>query len=480
MHGHSPQRLWRDEAVSTAILAAPLILTNLAQSAINATDVVLLGWLGARELAASAIGLNLYLIFLIFGWGVVMAASPLLAKELGARPHSVRDVRRTVRQTLWAALTVAVPGWLILWQAEPILILFGQEPALARAGADFIRPLMFGLFPSLVFATLRSFMAALEQPAWALWIGIGGVLVNAVLNYGLIFGAFGLPRLGLWGAGLGSALTQTAMALGMMVVIVSHKRFRRYRLFGRFWRADWPRYAQVWRLGVPIALTLSLEVTLFIAAVFLMGLISVESVAAHAIAIQLASLTFMVPMGLSQAATVRVGLAFGRADRDGIARAGWTALVMGVAFMSATALVMLAIPEQLVRLFLEEEAAASGSVIPLAIAFLHLAALFQVFDGAQAVGAGMLRGLGDTRVPMLYAGFGYWLVGMGTSLWLGFGLGWAGVGIWAGLAAGLAVVSVLMLWRWLRRDRLGLVVPGPRAEAGTRVSGHAFESKGTQ
>jgi MATE family multidrug resistance protein len=456
MHGPPPTSPWRDEAGATARLAGPLILTNVAQSAINATDVVLLGWLGARELAASSIGLNLFLIFLIFGMGLVMAASPIMAKELGARKHSVREVRRTVRQAMWAAVTLALPTWIILWHAEPILILLGQEPDLSARAAVFVRPLMFGLLPALLYLVLRAFVAALEQPAWALWISIAGVLTNALINYALIFGHFGLPRLGLFGAGLGSALTQTAMFLGMAAVVVLHPRFRRYRLFGRFWRADWSRYAQVWSVGLPIALTLSLEVTLFIAAVFLMGLIGVESVAAHAIAIQIASLTFMVPLGLSQAVTVRVGLAFGRGDPVGITRAGWTAFAMGVAFMAAMAVVMLAIPEQLVGLFLDESLAVNRPVIPLAVSFLYLAALFQVFDGAQSVGAGMLRGLQDTTVPMMFAGFGYWIIGMGLAVWLGFGLKMDGYGIWIGLAAGLAVVSVLMIWRWVRRDRLEL------------------------
>jgi MATE family multidrug resistance protein len=448
---------WRDEAAATAQLAGPLILTNLAQSAINATDVVLLGWLGARELAAASIGVNLFIAFLIFGMGLVMAASPIMAKQLGARRHSLRETRRTVRQAIWAAITITVPVWLILWHAEPILRLLGQDPGLSADAARFIRPLMFGYLPALGYLVLRAFVAALELPAWATLVSICGVIANALLNYGLIFGAWGLPRLGLFGAGLGSTITQSLMFLGMVVVVTRHRRFRRYRLFGRFWRADWSRYREVWRLGLPIALTLGLEVTVFNAAVFLMGLIGATSLAAHAIAIQIASLTFMVPLGLSQAVTVRVGLAYGRGDPVGIARAGWTAFAMGTAFMAAMAVVMFAMPHTLVGIFLDEALPQNRAVVPLAVSFLSVAALFQVFDGAQSVGAGMLRGLQDTTVPMIYAGFGYWVVGMGTAIWLGFGLGWHGFGIWVGLAAGLAIVSVLMLHRWIRRGRLRLL-----------------------
>jgi MATE family multidrug resistance protein len=285
--------------------------------------------------------------------------------------------------------------------------------------------------------------------------------VNAALNYCLIFGvsAIGLPALGLVGAGIGSSITVTLEFLLIAVIVSRHRTFRRYHLFGRFWRADWPRFREVWTLGFPIAITLALEVGVFNAAVFLMGLIGTASLAAHQIAIQIASLSFMVPMGLAQAVTVRVGHAQGRGDRAGIARAGWTSFVMAVSFMSTMALLMWAIPRELVSVFLDLDDPANAPVIPLAVAFLGLAALFQIADGAQAVGAGMLRGLQDTTVPMIYALFGYWVVGMGTAIALGFGADWDGVGIWSGLAAGLTSVALMMLIRWSRRERLGLVGP---------------------
>lgn len=455
-----PGPLWRAEVRATASLAGPLILTNLAQAAIQTTDVVLLGWLGATALAAGSLGANLYIAVLIFGMGLVMAASPMLARELGARRHSVRDVRRTVRQAIWAGATLTVPVWLLLWHAETLLVLLGQDPRLAAAAEDYVRPLMWGYFPALCYLVLRSFVAALERPAWALLVGCFGILFNAVVSYWLIFGGLGLPPLGLAGAGLGSTLTQLAMVAAMAAIVLRHRIFRRYRLFGNFWRPDWVRYGQVWRVGAPIAMTLGLEVTVFNAAVFLMGLLGTAALAAHAIAIQLASLTFMVPLGLGQAATVRVGLAFGRRDPGGIGRAGWTAFTLGIAFMSAAALVMWLMPEALIGLFLDDHPA-NAEVAALAVSFIGIAALFQIVDGAQAVGAGMLRGLQDTTVPMLFAALGYWLVGVGSAVGLGFGLGWGGIGIWTGLALGLAVVAVLMVARWARRGPLGLV--GTRA-----------------
>jgi len=447
---------WATEAKATLKLAWPLILTNLAQALIHATDVILLGWVSAATLAAGALGTNLYLAFLIFGLGLVTAAAPMLAKEIGARAHSVREVRRTVRQAMWVSATLALPVWILLWHTEALLMLLGQEPALAEQAQTFVRALMWGFLPYLFYLILRSFVSALERPMWSLIVGAAAVLFNGVINYGLIFGRFGLPELGLLGAGIGSAVSNLLMFLGMAAVVMIHPRFRRYYLFGRFWRPDWQRYREVWRLGFPIAITLGLEVTIFNAAVFLMGLIGPESIAAHAIAIQIAALSFMVPMGLAQAVTVRVGLAYGRRDRSGVARAGWTAFAMGVGFMALMALVMFAMPHNLVSAFLDPADPANGPVMSLAVSFILVAALFQIFDGAQAVGAGMLRGLHDTTVPMAYAAFGYWVVGLITGVGLAFWAGLEGLGIWIGLASGLAVVAVLMIGRWMRRERLGL------------------------
>jgi multidrug resistance protein, MATE family len=380
----------------------------------------------------------------------------MIARELGARSHSVRDVRRTVRQAMWAAVAITLPIFLLLWNAEALLLAFGQDPALAADAAQFLRFFQWGMLPALWYLVLRSFVSALERPIWALIVSAGGIVCNALLNYVLIFGKLGLPALGLVGAGIGSSVTNFLMFAAMALVVLFHRRFRRYHLFGRFWRSDWSRFRDLWRLGLPIAITLGLEVTIFSAAVFLMGLFGTASLAAHAIAIQIAALSFMVPLGLGQAVTVRVGLAYGRNDLDGIGRAGWTAFALGVGFMSLMAVLMISLPHGLVYLFLDESDPANAPVIALAVSFLFIAALFQIVDGAQVVGAGMLRGLHDTAIPMIYAAFGYWVIGLSVGLGLGFGLGWQGLGIWTGLAAGLAVVAVLMITRWMRRDRLGL------------------------
>ncbi|RUY76535.1 MATE family efflux transporter, partial [Mesorhizobium sp. M7A.F.Ca.CA.003.01.2.1] len=239
--------------------------------------------------------------------------------------------------------------------------------------------------------------------------------------------------------------------IGLAAVVMLEKKFRRYRLFGRFWRSDWPRFKGLLRLGLPIAGILAFEVTIFNAAALLMGLIDADSLAAHAIAIQIASISFMVPLGLNQAVTVRVGLAHGAGNPQGVSRAGWTAFVIGVSFMALMGLVMILWPHPLISAFIDLSNPANARVIELAVSFLVFAALFQVFDGAQAVAAGMLRGLHDTKVPMIYAAIGYWGVGLPLGVLLAFHFGLHGVGIWIGLSTGLAVVAALLLARWLRR-----------------------------
>src|SRR3712207_4889868 len=340
---------WMAELRATLALGWPLILTNLAQNALMTSDVILMGWMGSDALAAGALGTNLYFAFLIFGIGLVNATSPMIAEELGRKRHSVREVRRTVRQGLWASVTVAIPIWIVAWNGERILLAIGQEPVLAHNAGQYMRALQWSLLPFLLFLVLRSFLSALERPGWALVIGLLTIPVNFGAAYALMFGSLGLPELGLIGAGLGTVISSTFMFLGLALVIVLDPKLRRYHIFGRFWRADWPRYRTLWRIGIPIGLTLAFEVTIFNAAALLMGRIGANELAAHAIALQIAAFCFMVPFGLGQAVTVRVGRAYGAQDPKGVTHAGWTAFALAMAFMVFTASLMLFSPHLLLR-----------------------------------------------------------------------------------------------------------------------------------
>ena len=449
------RRLWRDELRSTLTLAWPLILANLTQQTIQATDILLMGRLGATQLAAATLALNLTFTFNIFLLGLITASAPMMATALGQRFNAVRDVRRTFRAGLWLIAIAMPPYWLILWHVGNLMRAFGQAPDLAQQGQTFLRAYMWCTAPWLLFQLLRNFVSALERPRVVLWLSIGGIGLNALLSWSLIFGHFGLPALGLVGGGLGSTLTWLIMCGALVAIVSRERRFRRFHVFGHLWRFDRQRTRAMAGLGWPIAVTMALEMGVFALAAYFMGWIGAPAVAAHAVALQIAALTFMVPLGLGQAVTVRVGLALGRRDEPGITRAGWTAWVIGVAFMAAMALVMWSVPRQLVTLFLTD-VAANAVAIGLAVSFLKVAAAFQLVDGAQVIGAGMLRGLHDTRWPLVFALVGYWGIGLGIGSWLAFSRDWRGVGIWTGLASGLAAVAVLMLCRWLLRHRLGL------------------------
>ena len=455
----APETPWRDEIRAMLQLSWPMILTNLGQTAMTATDVLMMGRLGPDALASGSLGANLYFMPLIFGLGLMTAASPMIASELGRKRHSVRDVRRTVRQGLWLAIMVSIPIWFLLWHAEAILTAMGQEPRLAAMAGSYVHTLMWASMPFYGYLVLRSFISALERPRWAVIIVLGAVAFNALANWCLMYGNLGFPALGLPGSGLATTLSSVLMFAGMAVIVSFERRFRRYRLFGRFWRADWPRFKAFLKLGLPIAALLLFEVSIFNAAAFLMGLISAASIAAYAIAIQVASLAFMVPLGLGQAVTVRVGRAHGAGDYEAVTRAGWTAYAIGVGFMAVMAAAMILLPHTLISAFIDLDAPENTEVVRLAAMFLALAGLFQIVDGAQAVAGGMLRGLHDTTIPMIYALIGYWGVGLPLGVALAFPGGLEGRGIWIGLSAGLAVVAALLLGRWLRRNRLGLTKP---------------------
>ena len=436
-------------------LSWPLILANVTQQVIIATDILLMGRLGAVQLAAATLALNLTYTFNMFLMGLVTASAPMMATALGRKSNAVRDVRRTFRAGLWLLIATLPFYWLLLWHVGTLMRLFGEAEELARQGQMFLRAYMWCTAPWLVFTLLRNFVSSLERPRIVFLLSLSGIAINALLSWSLIFGHFGLPALGLAGGGLGSTLTWTTLCLALVFVVSRDRQFRRFHLFGRCWRVDAPRAWAMVKLGLPIGLTMGLEMGVFALAAYFMGWLGAAAVAAHAVALQLAALTFMVPLGLGQAATVRVGLALGRGDQNGVSRAGWTAWVVGVAFMGAMALIMWGFPRTLITLFLTD-VPENAVVIALAVSFLRVAAAFQLVDGAQVIGAGMLRGLHDTRWPLLFALFGYWVVGLGIGAWLAFAADWKGVGIWIGLASGLAAVAALMLARWILRDRIGL------------------------
>ncbi|QIG51624.1 MATE family efflux transporter [Nordella sp. HKS 07] len=450
---------WKESYVAILQLAWPLVLTNFAQAAMIVTDVVFIGRLGPQALAASSLAVNIYHTFAFFAFGLVSAVTPMVAREKGGRARDVRQTRRIVRQGLWTAVMISAPAMLLLWHGTAFLAAIGQEPALVEEAGRFLRALLWAMPSFLGFVVLRSFISALERPGWALVMSIAAILVNALGNWLLIFGNWGFPALGIMGSGLASAIASLLMFLGLASVLMIDRRFRRYHVFGRFWRADWGKLKAIWVLGLPIGAIIAFETTIFNAAAFLMGWLGEAELAAHAVAIQVVTLAFMTPLGIAQAATVRVGLAYGAGDPLGVSRAGWSAFILGTSFMVLTATAMIAIPHTLIGIFLDLGAPGHLPVLALATTFLAVAAVFQLVDAGQVLAAGMLRGLHDTRVPMWYAAIGYWGIGLPLSFYLSQYTSLGGIGVWVGLASGIAAVAVLMVRRWLNRERLGLIRP---------------------
>jgi MATE family multidrug resistance protein len=449
--------VWR-EIAATFALSWPLIVANLAQTLMSMTDVVMLGRLSPSALAAGALGFNLFLPMLLFGLGVTSAVAPIAASLFGGDPNDIESVRRAAHQSFISALLLCVPMWAVLWNARAILVAFGEDPALATLAQSYLHGLQWALAPGLLFLAVRSVYSALNRTSVTLVAAVLAVLVNAVGNWGLIFGHFGLPAWGVFGSGAATSISNVFMLIVIVGYGLLERNVARYRLFAWPLTFDWPRMRALWRLGLPIGAAITFEITIFSATVLLMGLIGTAALAAHAIVFQLASLAFMVPLGVSQAATVRVGHSYGARDRRGVSRAGWIALGAVLCLMVGTATIMLAFPRLLISGFIDGSDAANAAIVAQALIFLRIAALFQIFDGVQAVASGMLRGVHDARAPMWIALFGYWGVGLPLGAALAFGTPLRGTGLWIGLASGLALVSALLVLRWRRKERSGFFV----------------------
>lgn len=453
----APSLSWGEELRATFALAWPLVVAQLAQNALTATDVIMLGWLGPVHLAAGTLATTFILPFLVCGTGIVGAVAPLVAQARGAR--DIKAVRRVVRQGLWAAILLSILFIPVLLQIRPIYALLGQNPDTTLMAEQYIQIGVWTLFPALGIIALRSLLSAFDATRVILLITVGGVIFNALANYVLIFGHLGFPRLELRGAAIATVLANIAMFAAMLTYVLRHRRFKRFHVLIRFWKPDWPRFREIFRIGLPIGLTVLAEVGLFTAAALLMGLLGTDEVAAHAIALQCASMAFMVPLGLGIAATVRVGMAYGRGDPEGIRKAGWTAFALGTSFMVVSCTLFLTLGGAIVSLFLDPTVPENANALALAATFLVVAGVFQLVDGAQVVAAHALRGLSDTKIPMVFAILGYWALGLPIAWFLGFVVGWRGVGVWIGLAAGLASVAVVLVARFAMREKLGLLRP---------------------
>lgn len=440
---------YRDHAKAVLLLGLPLVGSHLAQFALHVIDTVMVGWYSVEALAAAVLGTSTFFVIFILGAGFAGAVMPMVASA-AAGGHDA-EVRRVTRMGLWLSLGFSVlilPG---MWWSGTILRALGQDPDISALTEQYLRIAGFGMAPTLAVMVLKSYLAALERTQVVLWVTLAAVAVNAAINWALIFGNWGAPEMGLRGAAIASVIVQMATMLALILYAARAPGLRRYTLFIRFWRPDPQALRSVFRMGWPIGLTGLAEGGLFTATALMMGWIGTKELAAHGIAVEISGLTFMIHLGLSNAATVRAGRAFGLKDGAGLRRGAMVAVGLSFLVTLAVITMLLTVPEVLIGAFLAADDPMRPAIIAYGTVLLSVAALFQLADAGQVMVLGLLRGLHDTRRPLIIALVGYWIIGVPFAYLLGFPMGLGGTGIWFGLVLGLSVVALFLAARFLRQ-----------------------------
>lgn len=434
------------------VLGLPLIGSHLAQFAVQITDTIMLGWYNVGALAAVVLGGSFFFLLFLMGSGFALAVMPVVASAAASGQET--QVRRVTRMALWLSLFFGVLVMPVFIFAEPLLLLIGQDPIIAALAADYLTIAGWGMIPALLVMVLKSYLAALERAKVVLWITLAAAILNGVVNYALIFGNWGAPELGIRGAAIASVVLQVVSFITMaFYAAISTPE---HALFQRLWRPDWEAFGHIFSLGWPIGITLLAEVGLFSATTVMMGWIGTVELAAHGIALQLISLAFLIHLGLSNVATIRAGKAFGRKDYGELRRGALVITLISVLLALGAVATFVGVPDLLISMFIDPQDPVKPAVLAAGVSLLYVAALFQLADAGQVIGLGLLRGLHDTRAPMVFAAISYWLIGVPASYVLGFTLGMGGVGIWLGLVFGLAIAWATMMVRfWRKAGRLG-------------------------
>lgn len=437
----------REHGRAVLVLGLPLVASHVAQFSISLTDALMLGWYDVNDLAGQVLGGVLWFVLFLFGSGFAFAVMPMVARAQAE--GEVAQVRRITRMGLWISAIFAAIAVPPLMMSGRWLGAIGQDPLVADLAGQYLAIASVGLFPALGVMVLKSHLAALERTRVVMWVTVGAVVVNALVNYALIFGNLGAPELGIRGAAWASITVHIVSFVGL--AIYAMRATPEHALFQRLWRPDWEAFGQVFRLGWPIGLTNLAEVGLFAASSVMMGWLGPIPLAAHGIALQITSLMFMVHVGLSNAATVRAGQAVGHRDGLLLRRGAWVALGLSMAAVVLTVILFLSAPGVLMGVFLSPDDPARIEVLAIGAGLLAAAALFQLGDAAQVMALGLLRGMGDTRGPMVIAVISYWGLGAPLAYGLGFPAGLGGVGIWIGLAVGLLAAGGLLMVRFVQR-----------------------------
>jgi MATE family multidrug resistance protein len=454
------------EIRTTIAVAAPLAAANLAQMAMQVTNAVMVGHLGAMSLAAAGLGNALNATLLMTSQGLLTAVAPLAAHAIGAGDNPTAG--RVAGGGMIVAAALAAPMMAILIVLPPLLSGFGYETGLVAEIERFLRAISWGIPGFLAAAVLRFRLIASFRTRVVMVVPLLAVPLNVALNWVLVFGHCGMPALGSAGSGCATAIVQWLTLVSFTVYMLIAKA----RISVSIGRGVLRQIPSILRLGVPIAAMRGLEIGLFVMTGVMIGVVGAEALGAHQLVFNVAGVCFMVPLGLSQAATVRVAYQLGQGAPAAARRAGYTALAMGALFMTAAAVLLWTAPRMLIGFYLDLGDPANQGLLAIALQLFAIAALFQLFDGVQVIAAGALRGYRDTAVPMLIAAIGYWAIGFAGGWLLAFPFDLGAMGLWLGLALGLAVVAISLTVRLQSRARVHVRAVGNTALAASgAVSG---------
>lgn len=426
----------------TLALAFPIIIGEVAQLSLGLLDSAMVGAVSYKQLAASALVLSFINIPFVFGIGITISVSQLVSMAHGRSDKKL--VSHYLFNGFWLSAISALLISIGLEFAAPLLLHLGQDPEVAQLAVPYLKVMGWGLIPMLLFMSLKQFTDGLEYTKTAMILSLSAIPLNVFLNWLLIFGHWGFPRLELYGAGLSTLLTRTILFLSLGMVIFRHSIYRKYIAIGRrAWVFKWVTVRQLLHIGIPSGFQIGLEAGAFAISGIMIGTLGAVELAAHQIALSLASFTFMISMGLSQAASIRTSNAFGRKDQTAIGMIGKSTLYVGWIYGSCCALVFILLRYQLPYLFNSNQ-----EVVTLASVLILLGAFFQISDSSQAITSGLLRGIKDVRIPTVFIAIAYWVIGIPMGYFLSFRLGWGASGIWVGFITGLTFSALFLFFRF--------------------------------
>ncbi len=448
----APTASWRLESRTLCVIAAPIAAGFLAEMAMNFTDTLIIGRaVGGIALGAVSLAAHMLFSVLVACMGVVSIVGAFAAQSHGARDPAA--VSKTVRQGFWVATILSIPGTAVGWYIAPILRWLGQDEEVAAIADDYLKGMVWFFLPYMWFTVLRNFVTALHLTVSVMVISVVAIGVNFGVVYSLVVGAFGLPSLGVRGAGYGTAVVCWAMFAAMAIHVATARGLREYRIFDGVFRFDPALCGRIFRVGLPAGGISTVESGLFVAVQLLIGTLGVIALSANQIAFTAQGIIFMIPLALSQAAAARVGFNLGAGNIAAARRSGLVALLLSAVYMAVMGTFMWTSSEAMVSIFLDAADPTAAAVLPLAASLIVIGAVFQIVDGTQIIAMGALRGLNDTMVPFILGLLGYWAIGLTSGYIFAFFLGHGAVGLWWGLALGLTASATLLTWRFHRRTR---------------------------